>query len=72
MTNKISLLHLELEINEKDFIGKLTVEAYTDYLVSNLILKSNKRHVNSLARELNVYPKPHNVADAIIKHFTTI
>jgi len=70
MKNKITLFHLELEINEKDFIGKLAVEDYKDYLLSNLILRANKRHVNSLARELNVYPKPHNVTDAIIQYFT--
>ncbi|MBK7883472.1 MAG: hypothetical protein IPJ81_06535 [Chitinophagaceae bacterium] len=66
MKNKITLL--EIEANAANSL--LTEEEYSLALWIFLLNKENKKNVLSLAKNLNIYPKPANVHYSIMKELT--
>ena len=56
-----------LIIEEDASRSNLSVEDYTLSIWIWLLKKSNAKNMRSLARELNVYPKPSNVYSAILE-----
>lgn len=57
----LSFITIEMDAAQSE----LTAEDYTFCLWVYLVNKKNKKSVNKLAKELNVYPTPANVYEAV-------
>lgn len=58
---KITMLHIEADASQSE----LTAEDYTFALWIWLLKKESKANVKALAKELNVFPAPQNVYQAV-------